>query len=66
MEGEITPEIGMDNRITVLPRIHRIDGLHTAVEAENQEVQVETDSQSVCHRQLLVETVELKQELPYG
>ena len=44
MKREIALEIRRDNRITVASGIHRIDSLHTSVETDNQEVQVETQS----------------------
>ena len=40
--------------------IGRIDGFHTAVETENEEVQVETKAQAVRHGNLLIEFIKLK------
>ena len=40
--------------------IGRIDGFHTAVETENEEVQVETKAQAVRHSNLFIEFIKLK------
>ena len=58
MESKITVEVRLQERIFVLAAVHGVHGLHTSVETDNQVVQVETDSQSIGHRQLLVEAVE--------
>ena len=60
VERKVASEVGRDNRITVASFVHGVDSLHTAVEADNQEIQVETDAQTVCHSQLLVEAVEVE------
>ena len=39
----------------------RVDGLHTAVEADDEVVQVEAEPQTVGHRDLFVETVKLEE-----
>ena len=44
MKRKVAFEIRRNNRITIAPGVHRIDSLHTSVETDNQEVQVETQS----------------------
>ena len=58
MEGKITAKFWTEERILVLAGSHRIDGFHTSIKSDDEVVQVETESQSVCYRQLLVEAVE--------
>ena len=58
MEGKIPLEIRRDHRETVASAFHRVDGLHTSVETQDQEVEVEAYTQSVRYGQLLVEAVE--------
>ena len=61
MESKIAAEFRMNNGITVFFLfISRIDGLHTSVETQYKEIQVKTQSQTICHGNLLIELVKFK------
>ena len=65
MEGKVSVEVRMSDRVVLAWRIvSRVDGLHTCVKAEDEEVEIETKSNAVADGDLLVELVEA--EFPFG
>ena len=58
MEGEIALEFGMDDgEMLALGCVGRIDGLHTAIETENEIIQVEANAKAIGNGYLAVEIV---------
>ena len=55
MEGEVATDSGVDDGIVggTLVLIGGIDCLHTEIEAKDEEVEIETKTQSIGHRHLL-------------
>ena len=44
MEGKVPAEFRIDKWILLLACLHRVDGFHTAIETDNQIIQVEADA----------------------
>ena len=61
MESKVSLHIRMPQGIMLFRTgIGRIDRFHTAVETKDEVIEVQTQSQSVCHSQLLVEVLEME------
>ena len=61
VEGEVTVKVGMYHWIAMLAAgIGRIDGLHTTIEAEDEEVEVEADTKAISKGYLLIELIRLE------
>ncbi len=61
VEGEITAEVWMNDGIAMLSTgIDGIDGLHTTIETEDEEVEVEADAKTIGEGNLLIELIKLK------
>ena len=59
VEGEVALEVGMDDgEMLTLGGVRGIDGLHTAVETEDEIVKVEADAQAIGHCDLAIEIVD--------
>ena len=59
VEGEVALEVGMDDgEMLTLGGIGRVDGLHAAVETENEVVKVEADAQTIGYGDLAIEIVD--------
>ena len=54
MEGKIPTEFRMDQRVVrlVLSLIGRIDGLHTSIETQHEEVEVQSQAEAVARSQV--------------
>ena len=62
MKRQVATQTWIKDRIMrgALLAVGGVDSLHTEVEAKDEEVEVEPQSQSVCHGYLLPEAVKLK------
>ena len=59
VEGEVALEVGMDDgEMLTLGGIGRVDGLHAAVETENEVVKVEADAQAIGYGYLAIEVIQ--------
>lgn len=62
MEGEVTPQTGMDNgeMIFIVSFEGGIDGFHTQIETDDKVVEIQTQTQSITHRQILQDALQLE------
>ncbi len=59
MEGKVARKARIDNRIMLAPgAVSRIDGFHTAIKADDEIIEIQTNAQTIGHGYLLVELAE--------